>query len=35
MKVLAIISSPRRKNTYEAVKQIEEVHKSLSSCEYE
>jgi multimeric flavodoxin WrbA len=35
MKVLAIISSPRKKNTFESVKRIEEVHKSVAPCEYE
>jgi multimeric flavodoxin WrbA len=35
MKILAIISSPRKKNTYNAVKAIEEVHKNFAECEYE
>jgi multimeric flavodoxin WrbA len=35
LKILAIISSPRRKNTYNAVKTIERVHKEKDDCEYE
>ena len=35
MKVLAIISSFRKKNTYNAVKEIERVHQGVTSCEYE
>jgi multimeric flavodoxin WrbA len=35
MKILAIISSPRRKNTYNAIKTIEEIHKQNYDCEYE
>ena len=35
MKILAIISSPRRKNTYNAIKTIEEIHKQNCDCEYE
>ena len=35
MKILAIISSPRRKNTYNAIKSIEKIHKQNYDCEYE
>ena len=35
MKILAIISSFRKKNTYKTVKQIERIHQSISHCEYE
>ncbi len=35
MKILAIISSPRRKNTYNAIKEIERIHKQHYDCEYE
>jgi len=35
MKVLAIISSLRKMNTYNTVKQIENIHNKLYSCEYE
>lgn len=35
MKILAIISSPRRKNTYNAIKTIEGIHKQNYDCEYE
>ncbi|NPD90485.1 MAG: flavodoxin family protein [Asgard group archaeon] len=35
MKILAIISSPRKKNTYNAIKTIEEIHKKYDDCEYE
>ena len=35
MKILAIISSPRKKNTYNAVKTIESIHKQKYDCEYE
>ena len=35
MKILAIISSPRRKNTYNAIKTIETIHKQNYDCEYE
>jgi len=36
MKILAIISSLRKKNTYEAVKKFEEAHKNYGvDCEYE
>jgi multimeric flavodoxin WrbA len=35
MKILAIISSPRKKNTYNAIKTIEEIHKKSCECEYE
>ena len=35
MKILAIISSTRKKNTYNAIKTIEEIHKQYSDCKYE
>ena len=35
MKILAIISSPRKKHTYNAIKTIEEIHKQRYDCEYE
>ncbi|WP_371805358.1 flavodoxin family protein [Candidatus Lokiarchaeum ossiferum] len=35
MKILAIISSPRKKNTYQAIKTIESMHKKRYDCEYE
>ena len=35
MKVLAIISSLRKKNTYNTIKQIESIHNSIDECEYE
>ena len=35
MKILAIISSPRRKNTFNTIKTIEEIHKQKHDCEYE
>ena len=35
MKILAIISSPRKKNTYNAIKKIESLHKKNCDCEYE
>ena len=35
MTVLAIISSPRKKNTYNAIKAIEEVHRERCDCEYD
>ncbi|NPE08054.1 MAG: flavodoxin family protein [Asgard group archaeon] len=35
MKILAIISSPRKKNTYNAIKTIESIHKEKNDCEYE
>lgn len=35
MKILVIISSLRKKNTYNTVKKIEEIHKSEYECEYE
>ena len=35
MKILAIISSPRKKNTYNAIKTIESIHKKNYDCEYE
>jgi len=35
IKVLVIISSFRKKNTYNIVKEIERVHQSVSPCEYE
>ena len=34
-KILAIISSPRKKNTYNAIKNIEKIHKEYCDCEYE
>jgi len=35
VKILAIISSPRKKNTYNAIKTIESIHKKNYDCEYE
>ena len=36
MKILALIGSLRKKNTYDAVKKIEEAHKQYAeNCEYE
>jgi len=35
MKILAIISSPRKQNTYNAIKNIESIHKEKYDCEYE
>jgi multimeric flavodoxin WrbA len=35
MKILAIISSPRKKNTYNAIKTIESIHKQSYDCEYD
>ena len=35
MKILAIISSPRKKHTYNAIKTIESIHKQQYDCEYE
>ena len=35
MKILAIISSPRKQNTYNAIKSIESIHKEKYDCEYE
>lgn len=35
MKVLAIIGSPRKRNTYETVRQIEAIHKQRARVEYE
>jgi multimeric flavodoxin WrbA len=35
MKILAIISSPRKKNTFNAIKKIESIHKKKCDCEYE
>lgn len=35
MKILAIISSFRKQNTYNTIKQIESIHQSLYDCEYE
>ena len=35
MKILAIISSPRKKHTYNAIKTIESIHKQSYDCEYE
>jgi len=35
MRILVIISSPRKKNTFDAVRRIEELHMGVSSCEYE
>lgn len=35
MKILAIISSPRKQNTYNAIKTIESIHKEKYDCEYE
>ena len=35
MKVLLIMGSLRKKNTYETIKKIENYHKQYSNCEYE
>ncbi len=35
MKILAIIGSPRKANTYRTVQKIEQIHKQISDCEYE
>ena len=35
MKILAILSSPRKKNTYRAVQAIETLHKQTCDCDYE
>ena len=35
MKILTIISSPRKKNTYNAIKNIESLQKKNCDCEYE
>ena len=35
MKVLVIMGSLRKKNTYETIKKIENYHKQYSNCEYE
>lgn len=35
MKILAIIGSPRKANTYNIVKRIEQYHKEITDCEYE
>jgi len=35
VKILAIISSPRKKNTFDAIKKIESIHKEKCDCEYE
>ena len=36
MKILAIIGSLRKKNTYNVIKKIEEYHKAYTKeCEYE
>lgn len=35
MKTLAIISSFRKRNTYQVVKDIEAIHNSYYECEYE
>jgi len=35
MKILVIIGSVRKGNTYRTVKKIEEIHKEISDCEYE
>ena len=35
MKILVIIGSPRKANTYHTVQQIEQFHKTISRCEYE
>ena len=35
MKILVIISSFRKKNTYNSVKHIEKIHKETTSCDYE
>jgi multimeric flavodoxin WrbA len=35
VKILVIISSFRKKNTYNVVKEIERIHQSVSPCEYE
>lgn len=35
MKILAIIGSPRKANTYNIAKRIEQYHKEITDCEYE
>ena len=35
MKILVIIGSLRKKNTYETVRKIENYHKQYAECEYE
>lgn len=35
MKVLAIISSVRKQNTFHTIRQIEQIHLSVAPCEYE
>jgi len=35
MKILAIIGSPRKANTYHTVQKIEQYHHEISDCEYE
>ncbi|HEY5562844.1 MAG TPA: flavodoxin family protein [Clostridiaceae bacterium] len=35
MKILVIIGSPRKANTYHTVQKIEQLHKKISDCEYE
>jgi Multimeric flavodoxin WrbA len=35
MKILAVIGSPRKGNTYQTVKKIEQIHMRLAECEYE
>ena len=35
MKILAIIGSPLKANTYRTVQKIEQLHKEKSDCEYE
>jgi multimeric flavodoxin WrbA len=35
MKILVIIGSPRKANTYKTVQKIEQFHKNIADCEYE
>lgn len=35
MKILVLIGSPRKANTYHTVQKIEQYHKQISDCEYE
>lgn len=35
MKILVLIGSPRKANTYNTVQKIEQFHKKISDCEYE
>lgn len=35
MKILVLIGSPRKANTYNTVRKIEQFHKQVLDCEYE